>query len=387
MIEQTISGYLDKLVEIRRDIHAHPELAFEEHRTSALVADNLRSFGFDVTGGIAGTGVVGTLKCGSGAKTIGLRADMDALPITEATGLPYASTISGKMHACGHDGHTTMLLGAARYLAETRDFDGTVPLIFQPAEEDIGGAKAMIEDGLFDRFPCDAVFAMHNLPGKPTGEFVFKPGSFMASADTCNVTIRGKGGHGAMPHLTVDPVVVGSSVVMALQTIVSRRIDPLAGGVVTVGRFAAGTSSNIIPDTASLEIGIRSFCPKVREQLHDMICKLVNEQVASFDAGCDVIYEYGYPVTVNSVAETEVARSAALDLAGAGNVHELRYPFPVSEDFSFMLNERPGCYFGLGIGDEPDRPWLHDPRYDFNDACIARGSAIWVNLVQRYLVH
>lgn len=386
MIEQTISGYLDNLVDIRRDIHAHPELAFEEHRTSALVADNLNSFGFEVTRGVARTGVVGSLKCGSGEKSIGLRADMDALPMTEATGLAYASTVPGKMHACGHDGHITMLLGAARYLAETKSFDGTVHLIFQPAEEDIGGAKAMIDDGLFERFPCDAVYAMHNLPGKPRGEFVFRPGSFMASADTCTVTIRGKGGHGAMPHLTVDPVVVGSSVVMALQTVVSRRIDPLAGGVVTVGRFSSGTSSNIIPETAELNIGIRSFSPEVREQLRDMICKMVEEQVASFGAGCDVVYDYGYPVTVNSAAETEFARSVAVDLAGAKNVHELQYPFPVSEDFSFMLNERPGCYFGLGMGDEPDRPWLHDPCYDFNDECIVRGSAIWANLVQRYLI-
>lgn len=385
MIEQTIAGYLGNLVEIRRDIHAHPELAFEEHRTSSLVADNLRSLGIDVTCGIAQTGVVGTLKCGSSDKSIGLRADMDALPLTEATGLPYSSTFPGKMHACGHDGHITMLLGAARYLAQTKNFDGTVHLIFQPAEEDIGGAKTMIDDGLFDRFPCDAVFAMHNLPGKPSGEFVFRPGSFMASADACNVTIHGKGGHGAMPHLTVDPVVVGSSVVMALQTVVSRRIDPLAGGVVTVGRFQAGTSSNIIPETAELNIGIRCFCPEMREQLHDMICKMVEEQVASFGASCAIEYDYGYPVTVNSVTETAFARSVAQELAGSKKVHELLYPFPVSEDFSFMLNERPGCYFGLGMGDEPDRPWLHDPRYDFNDECIVRGSAIWANLVQRYL--
>ncbi|MDH3741472.1 MAG: M20 family metallopeptidase [Hyphomicrobiales bacterium] len=387
MIEQTITGYLGNLVDIRRDIHAHPELAFEEHRTSALVADNLRTLGFDVTCGIAGTGVVGSLTCGSGGKSIGLRADMDALPMTEATGLPYSSKIPGKMHACGHDGHITMLLGAARYIAQTRDFEGTVHLIFQPAEEDIGGAKAMIDDGLFERFPCDAVFAMHNLPGKPCGEFVVRPGSFMASADACSIVIRGKGGHGAMPHLTVDPVVVGSSVVMALQTVVSRRIDPLAGGVVTVGRFSAGTSSNIIPETAELDIGVRSFSPEVREQLRGMICKMVEEQVASFGARCEIAYDYGYPVTVNSVAETEFVRSVALDLAGPGNVHELLYPFPVSEDFAFMLNERPGCYFGLGMGDEPDRPWLHDPCYDFNDDCLVRGSAIWANLVQRYLVH
>ncbi|MGI9463865.1 MAG: amidohydrolase, partial [Aestuariivirgaceae bacterium] len=229
MIEETISGYADQLVALRRDIHAHPELAFEEHRTSGLVADELGDLGFKVTTGIAGTGVVGSLTCGNSGKSVGLRADMDALPILEATGLPYASKTPGKMHACGHDGHVAMLLGAARYMAEKKNFNGTVHLIFQPAEEDIGGAKAMIDDGLFDRFPCDAVFALHNLPGMRQGDFVFRPGAFMASADTCNITIRGKGGHGAMPHLTVDPIVVGSSVVMALQTIVSRRIDPLAG--------------------------------------------------------------------------------------------------------------------------------------------------------------
>ena len=387
MLEQTIAGYKDSLVDIRHDIHAHPELAFEEHRTSALIAETLGQFGFKVTAGIAGTGVVGSLTCGNGSKSIGLRADMDALPIVETTGLPYASKTNGKMHACGHDGHVTILLGAARYLAETCNFDGTVNLIFQPAEEDVGGAKAMIEDGLFERFPCDAVYALHNLPGKPLGEFVFRSGTFMASADACNVIIQGKGGHGAMPHLTIDPVVIGSSVVMALQTIVSRRIDPLAGGVVTVGRFASGTSSNVIPETAELEIGIRSFCPQVREQLRDMICNLVNEQVASFGANCEISYEYGYPVTVNSDAETAFARSVATELAGDGQIHDLVYPFPVSEDFSFMLNERPGCYFGLGMGDEPDRPWLHDPSYDFNDDSIVRGSAFWANLAQRYLVH
>ncbi len=387
MIEHTISGYTDQLVAIRRDIHAHPELAFQEHRTSALVANTLKDYGFQVTSGIAGTGVVGSLTCGNSGKAISLRADMDALPIMEATGLPYASKTPGKMHACGHDGHVVMLLGAARYFGQTKDFNGSLHLIFQPAEEDIGGAKEMIEDGLFERFPCDAVFAMHNLPGTPKGVFVFRPGPFMASADTCNVTIRGKGGHGAMPHLTVDPVVVGSSVVMALQTIVSRRIDPLAGGVVTVGRFSAGTTSNIIPDTAILEIGIRSFSPEVRERLRDLICKLVAEQVASFGANSEIIYEYGYPVTVNSIEETAFARAVAEEFAGEDHVKDLPYPFPVSEDFAFMLNKRPGCYFGLGIGDEPDRPWLHDPRYDFNDDCIARGSAMWVNLVQSYLVH
>ncbi len=387
MIEETISSYADQLVAIRRDIHAHPELAFEEHRTAALVAEVLGGFGFRVTTGIAGTGVVGSLTSGNSGKSVGLRADMDALPIHEATGLPYASRTPGKMHACGHDGHVAMLLGAARYLAEHRKFDGTVHLIFQPAEEDIGGAKAMIDDGLFDRFPCDAVFAMHNFPGKPKGGFLFRTGAFMASADTCKVTIRGKGGHGAMPHLTVDPVVVGSSVVMALQTIVSRRIDPLAGGVVTVGRFSAGTTSNIIPDTAHLEIGIRSFSTDVRQQLHELICKLVDGQVTSLGAVSEICYDYGYPVTVNSVEETSFARSVAEALAGTDHVQDLPYPFPVSEDFSFMLDERPGCYFGLGTGDKPGRPWLHDPRYDFNDDCIVRGSAVWANLVQRYLVN
>ena len=387
MIEQSIDEYLDDLIAIRRDIHAHPELAFEEHRTSGIVADELDKLGYRVETGIAGTGVVGSLTVGNSGKSIGLRADMDALPITEATGLPYASTIPGKMHACGHDGHVAILLGAARYLAQKRNFNGTVNLIFQPAEEDIGGAEAMIADGLFKRFPCEVVFGLHNLPGYPKNDFVLRSGPFMASADTCFVTVKGKGGHGGLPHLTVDPIVVGSSVVMALQTIVSRRIDPLAGGVVTVGRFAAGTSSNIIPDEAHLEIGIRSFEPGMRQELKDMITRLVTEQVTSFGAKADVDYQFGYPVTVNSVSETDLVRNTAKALAGSDRVHDLVYPLPVSEDFSFMLNERPGCYFGLGAGDETDRPGLHDPRYDFNDDCIVRGSAIWANLVQSYLVH
>ena len=386
MIEQTINGYAVDLVDIRRDLHAHPELAFEEHRTSELVADFLSSYGFNVTTGIAGTGVVGTMTCGNGQKAIGLRADMDALPVDEATGLPYASKQPGKMHACGHDGHIAMLLGAARYIGEAKNFNGTVNLIFQPAEEDIGGAKAMIEDGLFDRFYCDAVFALHNLPGIPVGDFVFRSGPFMASADSCNVKIRGKGGHGALPHLTVDPVVVGASVIMALQTIVSRRLDPASGGVVTVGRFAAGTSSNIIPDQADLEVCIRSFCPEVREKFRDLICKLVADQVASYGATSEISYEYGYPVTVNTEPETDFVRSVAKSLVGPERICELASPYPFSEDFAFMLNERPGCYFGLGIGDEADRPYLHDAKYDFNDDCLVRGSTIWAHLVDRYLV-
>ncbi len=375
----------DKLVAVRHDLHAHPELAFCEHRTSDIVAHELAQLGFQVTSGIAGTGVIGTLSCGTGRRSLGLRADMDALPIEETTGLAYASRYPGKMHACGHDGHMVMLLGAAQTLSEKRSFDGTVHLIFQPAEEEIGGARVMIDDGLFDRFPCDAVFGMHNFPGFPAGQFLFKPGVFTACGDFARIEITGSGGHAAQPHETVDPVVVGSSIVMALQTIVARNIAPIHMAVITVGKFHAGTASNVVPHKAFLELSVRSFDDDVRDLLETRIKKLVKDQAISYGADATVDYQRGYPATVNSQDETDFARDVAVEYAGSELVQTLPEPFCASEDFSFMLKEKPGCFLGLGIGECGAQAKLHESKYDFNDGCLLDGAGFWSRLVERYL--
>jgi len=380
---EKVSRHSDELRAIRHDLHAHPELLFEEVRTSAIVAAELSRLGFKVTTGLAGTGVIGTLSNGTSRKTVGLRADMDALPITETTGLPYASRNPGKMHACGHDGHTTTLLGAARYLAETRQFDGTVHLIFQPAEEDVSGAKRMIAEGLFTRFPCDAIFAFHNWPGTPVGQVQLKSGAMMAAVDMAKVTVKGVGGHGAVPHRAVDPVVAASAIVMALQTIVSRNIDPGEAAVVTVGAFNAGRFCTIIPDRAVLDIGIRSCKDSVRNQLAQRIPELIRTQAAAFGCTADIEYEFSYPATMNSPEETLFARTVAEEM-GAGVV-DLDKPFMVSEDFAYMLEHVPGCYFMMGNGDEPHRRMLHDPGYDFNDELLLKGAALWGRLVERFL--
>jgi len=366
MIPDKVARHADELTAIRHDLHMNPELLFEEVRT-----------------GLAGTGVIGTLTSGTSRRSVGLRADMDALPITETTGLPYASSVPGKMHACGHDGHTTTLLGGARYLAETRNFDGTVHLIFQPAEEDVSGAKRMIAEGLFRRFPCDGVFAFHNWPGAPVGQVQIKPGTMMAAVDMAKVTVKGVGGHGAVPHRAIDPVVAASAVVIALQTVVSRNVDPGEAAVVTVGAFNAGNFCTIIPDRAILDIGIRSCSPQVREQLARRLPELIRAQAASFGCTADVEYELSYPATVNSPAETALAREVAAEMEAG--VVDLDRPFMVSEDFAYMLEEVPGCYFMMGNGDEPQRPMLHDPGYDFNDELLVKGAALWGRLVERFL--
>jgi hippurate hydrolase len=383
MIVDKLARHADELTAIRHDLHMNPELLFEEVRTGAVVAGELTRLGFAVETGLAGTGVVGTLSNGTSRKAVGLRADMDALPITETTGLPYASRAPGKMHACGHDGHTTTLLGAARYLSEHRNFDGTVHLIFQPAEEDVSGAKRMIEEGLFRRFPCDAVFAFHNWPGAAVGEVQLKPGTMMAAVDMAKVTVRGVGGHGAVPHRAVDPVVAGSAIVMALQTIVSRNIDPGEAAVITVGAFNAGNFCTIIPDKAVLEIGIRSCSSAVRDQLAKRIPDLVKAQALGFGCTADVDYEFSYPATINSPAETAFTREVAEEMETG--VVDLAKPFMVSEDFAYMLEQVPGCYFMMGNGDEPHRKMLHDPGYDFNDELLVRGAALWGRLVERFL--
>ncbi|HDR9022474.1 TPA: amidohydrolase [Burkholderia vietnamiensis] len=375
------------LREIRHHIHHHPELAYEEHETAALVAHKLEQWGWQVTRGVGGTGVVGTLRVGDGTRSIGIRADMDALPIVEATGLPYASGTNGKMHACGHDGHTTMLLGAAQQLAKTRNFRGAVHLYFQPAEEHgvDSGAKKMIDDGLFERFPCDAVFGMHNHPGAAPGVFLTRRGPFMSAGDKAIIKIEGVGGHAARPHLTVDPVVVAASIVMALQTIVARNVDPSQPAVVTVGSMHAGTANNVIPSGARLELSVRSFSPDVRALLKRRIVELAETQAASYGATADVEYIEGYPVVVNTDAETDFAAQVARELVGDAHVVEQADLLMGSEDFAFMLQQRPGSFVRLGNGEGEDGCMVHNPKYDFNDRNLPIGAAFWTRLVERYL--
>ncbi len=376
-----------EFVQLRRDIHRHPELAFEEHRTAELVAGKLEGWGYDVYRGLGGTGVVGTLRRGSGSRRLGLRADMDALPIQEATGAAWASSQPGLMHACGHDGHTAMLLAAAKTLASEATFDGTLNLIFQPAEEGGGGAVRMMADGLFEQHPCDAVFAMHNMPGVPQGHFVFRDGSAMASSDYVTVRVRGTGGHGAMPHRAADPLVAAASIVMALQTVVARNVDPLHTAVVTVGAMHAGQANNVIPDLATLELSVRALDPDVRRLLEQRIKALVAAQAESFGVRAEVDWRPGYCVLVNTEAETNFARQVALDLVGAEHVTLHGPALTGSEDFAFMLEKIPGSYLliGNGDGDSAGACMVHNPKYDFNDDNIAIGATYWVALAQRYL--
>ncbi|MFM9927749.1 M20 aminoacylase family protein [Variovorax sp. H27-G14] len=374
-----------EFIGVRRDIHRHPELGLSEHRTSELVANRLEQWGYEVTRGLATTGVVGTLKRGTGQKTLGIRADMDALPLQELSGVEWASVNTGVMHACGHDGHTAMLLAAARQLAEEGDFDGTLHLIFQPAEEHPGGAQLMIEQGLFDRFPCDAIFAMHNMPGTPQGMLVFRDGATMASSDDVTITLKGTGGHGAMPHLTADPIVAAASIVMALQTVVSRNVDPQATAIVTVGAINAGRANNVIPQNVKMEVSVRSLDAAVRDLLETRIKALVSAQAESFGVQADVIYKRDYPVLVNTPAETEFARQVALELFGLEQV-VLHGPASTgSEDFAVMLEHCPGSYLQIGNGAGPGSCMVHNPGYDFNDDNVAIGAAYWVLLAQRFL--
>lgn len=376
----------EELTRIRRHIHQHPEMAYEEFQTAKLVAERLRAWGFSVTEGVGETGVVGSLTVGAG-KNIGIRADMDALPLTEQTGLPYASVHQGKMHACGHDGHTTMLLGAAEYLARTRNFRGTVHLYFQPAEEKgfDSGAQRMVNDGLFDRFPCDAVFGMHNHPGEAPGTFLFRSGPFMSASDKVAITIHGLGGHAARPHLTVDPVVVASSIVMSLQTIVARNINPVEPAVVTVGLLQAGVANNVISSSAYLELSIRSFSKRVRSQLKERIEALVHAQANSYGATATIDYMEGYPVIDNDRAQTEFALQVARELVGDEHVIAHADQLMSSEDFAYMLEQRPGCFLRLGNGVGEDGCMVHNPAYDFNDKNLPIGAAYWARLVERYL--
>lgn len=373
--------------EIRRSIHQHPELGYEEFRTSALVADKLEAWGYTLERDIAGTGFVAQLRKGNGAKKLGIRAEMDALPIVELNDLPYASTRAGVMHACGHDGHTTMAFFAAEYIARHVDFDGTLNLIFQPAEEGQFGALRMIEQGLFERYPCDAVYAMHNLPGLPAGQFHFRDGAHMASGDTVTVTLQGRGGHGAMPQMTADPTVAAASIVMALQTVVSRNTDPHHAVVVSVGELHAGTASNIIPDRAHLKLTVRALDRAAREVAEQRIKDIIAAQAQSFGVTAEVDYQRGYPVLVNSPTETEFARKVARSLFGAEGLEPMGRPVMASEDFAFMLERVPGCYMFIGNGTHIAEGGcsVHNPHYDFNDRLLPIGAAFWAELVRQYL--
>ena len=386
-----IRAFEPEMLATRHQIHANPELAFEEFQTSDLVAERLTRWGYQVHRGLGGTGVVGTLTVGDGNKRLGLRADMDALPIEEAGGAqrPWASRVLGKMHACGHDGHTTMLLGAARHLAATQAFNGTLHLVFQPAEEGLGGARVMIEDGFFDRFPCDAIFAMHNMPGHAEGTLGFLAGPAMASSDTVIVTVKGKGGHGAMPQMAVDPVLAASAIVMSLQTIVSRNVPPLDMAIITVGAFHAGTAPNVIPQQAELKLTVRALRPEVRLQLKQRITEVCQAQAAVYGATVEIDYQWRYPVLVNDAQSTAFARQVAADWVGEAGIMPPLQPLTGSEDFAFFLEKCKGSYLLLGNGVGPGLGeggcMVHNPGYDFNDRCLGTGASYWVRLAEAYL--
>ena len=368
----------------RRHLHASPELLYDVHQTAAFVAEKLKSFGVDeVVTGLGRTGVVGVIRGkGASGKVIGLRADMDALPITERTGRPYASGNAGKMHACGHDGHTAMLLGAARYLAETRNFSGTVVVIFQPAEEGGAGGRAMVEDGLMERFGISEVFGMHNLPGLAVGEFAMRVGGIMAATDEFTIDIEGHGGHAAMPHLAIDPVVVSAHVITGLQTLVSRTVDPIRSAVLSVTTVNAGTAHNVIPRTARLTGTVRTLDEAVRTQMEEGIRRLVPQLAQAFGASAAVKYRRGYPVTVNAAEQTGFAAAVAREIAGEDRVDANVDPTMGGEDFAYMLNARPGAYIFIGNGQSAE---LHTDTYDFNDEAIPHGVSYWVRLAERAL--
>lgn len=367
----------------RRDIHAHPETAFEEHRTSEVIAAKLAEFGLEVHRGLAGTGVVGTLQ-GSrpGGRAIALRADIDALHIHEKNGFEHASRHEGRMHACGHDGHTTMLLGAARYLAETRNFAGKVHFIFQPAEENEGGARRMIEDGLFSKFPVEAVFGMHNWPGLPPGTFAARPGPMMASFDIFEIGITGKGAHAAMPHEGVDPIVIAAQLVGALQTVVSRNTHPLESAVVSVTQIHGGDTWNVIPDEVVLRGTTRAFKPEIQDLVERRMREIAENICAAHGAKMSWRYERRYPPTINSERETETAAAVLAEIVGGENVRRDVLPSMGSEDFAFMLQKKPGSYVWIGNGGNAN---LHNPGYDFNDEILPIGASYWARLVERVL--
>jgi amidohydrolase len=380
----SIASFADEVAAWRQDLHAHPELDYDVHRTAGVVAEKLRAFGCDeVVTGIGRTGVVGVIRGRlPGEGVIGLRADMDALPILEATGRPYASTTPGKMHACGHDGHTAMLLGAARYLAETRNFAGTAVVIFQPAEEGGGGGKAMVEDGLMDRFGIREVYGMHNMPGLPVGHFGMRPGPLLAAADRFTITIEGKGAHAAHPHESIDTIMIGSALVNALQSIVSRNVDPLKSAVLSVTQFHAGEAFNVLPQTAVLKGTVRTFDPAVQDLVEKRMGEVAAGMAALHGATATLDYVRGYPATRNHDDQTAFAAKVAAEISGADNVNTDLPPVMGAEDFSFMLEARPGAFVFVGNGDTAG---LHHPAYDFADSLIPTGVSYWARLVETRL--
>ena len=378
-----IKTYHDELTAIRRDIHAHPEIGFEEHRTSDIVAAKLAEWGIEVHRNIGGTGVVGVLRRGTGQTAVGLRADMDCLPMEEVNDFAHRSTIPGRMHACGHDGHTTMLLGAARYLAESGDFNGTVNFIFQPAEEGLGGAQAMIKDGLFQKFPCSFVYGMHNRPGLEVGKFAIRPGTMMAGGAFFDIAINGRGAHGARPEGSIDPVVVAAQMHTALQTIVSRNVPPMQTAVLSVTRIEGGDAFNVIPQTAFLRGTARTMLRSTMDLLEANMKRIANGTAAAFGATAEVDFRFLFAPLVNDGAETAAWVGAAETVAGAANVDPMGPQVMASEDFSFMLEAAPGAFINIGNG-ENSAP-VHNQSYDFNDAAIPLGVAAWATLVEQKL--
>ena len=383
-IVNRVADLHDEITEWRRDLHAHPELQYDVHRTAGSVSERLKSFGCDdVVAGIGRTGVVGVIRGRKpGAKVIGMRADMDALPIEEATTVAYKSTVPGKMHACGHDGHTAMLLGAAKYLAETRNFAGTAVVIFQPAEEGGAGARAMMDDGLFDRFGIEQVFGMHNYPGMPIGQFAIRSGPMMASTDTISIDLEGVGGHAAWPHFGVDTVLVGAQIVNQLQSIVARNVDPLQAAVISICMFQAGHADNVIPQQAKLRGTARALSPKVRDLLQKRVREVVEGTARAYGAKAELTYTTGYPVLVNEELKTAFAAGVACEVAGKDKVNTDCAPLMGAEDFAFMLQERPGAFIYIGNGNSAQ---LHNPAYDFNDEAIPVGTSYWVRLAETAL--
>ncbi len=377
---------------LRRDIHAHPELCFQEQRTADVVAQALTSWGIPIHRGLGKTGVVGIIKNGSSTRAVGLRADMDALPITERNQFAHASTYAGKMHACGHDGHTAMLLGAAKHLAKHRNFDGTVYLVFQPAEEGGGGAREMMKDGLFEQFPMEAIFGAHNWPGMLVGQFALREGPVMASSNEFKITVRGKGAHAALPHNGIDPVPVACQMVQAFQTIVTRNKKPIETAVISVTMIHAGEATNVIPDTCELQGTVRTFTTEVLDLVERRMKAIAESTCAAFEATCEFEFVRNYPPTVNHAAETEFARGALADVVGTANVLDFE-PTMGAEDFSYFLQGKPGCYFLIGNGDGAHRQgghgmgpcMLHNPSYDFNDDLIPLGASAWVHMVEKWL--
>ena len=382
---ELIRSYHAELTEVRHDIHAHPELAFQERRTSNLIAEKLAGWGVEVHRGLAKTGVVGVVRGrGNSNRGIGLRADMDCLPMNETGTVPYRSQHEGRMHACGHDGHTTMLLGAARYLAETRNFDGTAYLIFQPAEESGGGGQVMVKEGLFERFPANEIYALHNWPGLPPGKIAVGTGPMMAATDEIQITVRGRGGHAAMPHLVVDPVVACAHIITALQTVASRNVSPVDALVVSIASMQTSQvgAFNVIPDTVRLVGTVRSFRPETRELAERRIREIATKVADALGGSAEIDYRRGYPATVNSAREAAFAARVGERIFGKGNVVTDPEPTMGGEDFSYMLLERPGAYVFLGQGGSPGGCFLHNPGYDFNDEVIPLGAGYLAALVE-----